>query len=1228
MTRVCVVSTMGVSKVTENGEKSMEVWYFCRFSPPKVTSENCPLSSDGEMDPHSDTVEDDGGGEENSMDVISQLPEQDNRATQAIVDTGLHVEQDTIVGGMDNNNRDVSEGDSSAGKGVAGGGGDINVEEQLVMIEEMVHEMKQGFVIAMEELTKIQEGDNHLQRRMQDHRDSVDRVISSFREQQSKHKSDLIADIRREIREDQERHQQNFTDMIATLKNDINTVSGHLREVLDLQKGLQQKVSVLQTERDVLLEELVKNGAVSERVRHQLVQREDSLTRLQKSDRVGRDGFDAGGTVEDDVTASACKCLSLLQALEERCILPDLSDSSDDDDVRAATQQWKKNSGEKSSHQTPAPDTFTEYQTRDTAERQQSVQDIIDSEREYCGQLWSLLDGYLTPLQEGLYVSTRELNLLLPPSLQQLYDEHCQILHILEDRLQHWTWGGMVGDVFAKMTDTQTGNLMSLYKEYLSDFPAAINCLRRQVTQSRKFRDFIKREDRPNSGDIVSLLTAPIRRIPQYSLLLQQLLKNTAVSHPDQYTLQSTLTRLRNFVDQFSDEITHTVSHDKDTIRMVAPSLRSSPSGSSCDTGQPASARDSGIHSNGEEQHSQQSYNRSYTPDWVEMTSNYREGRGAQQRLAAQSQPDLTFGRHSTGQLPKGYQGDGSIATRPPVSDKMSHHKRYKLKKKGDRQGGYYQTGSQSNLPPDYATTYSLPHHRHRPASAIDFISRHESSQLRHSHEHLHSRPQSAMGLSGVPSNRSRPSHHQIISRRHQDNAMNRSMPGTINTSHSSSMIHSTHLNNSFPAQRSFSPFPHDSPRILVNGHRRESYPDSYHGITGSNYGVYGDEDHGITSAHSLKYSDTNRHYMDNSHSEPHYSEDLDLAVSLADSLSDQATATQQDGITHRTMSQGFDTQITSPGSEDRGPGLETASSHNKSDRSMHTSDLQLNLESVQDTRSDTDEARIQQPVMCSDSSDQPNSSFDESVRSESRNSEHKMEESSDIVTMSQSQSPSHSSDTELRKVPPASDTTLTPTPNTVSHTNGNTSQLSLSSHTRRLDINPFENSVLSFDERMLSNHKPQHKSHGVERPQSDIFNSRTRNTSRLSSPFPQPRPADFAPDLHTSPDETDGLQAKKDSKKKKEKTKRYNSMENLSKSSEDVSSKKTFKSSLKHFFGKKKGSVRMDKLEAQFAKEHGLDCIPPGPSCQGGNSILNNNNDTKIPLVKLMDQHKSCSTA
>ncbi|XP_046559861.1 rho guanine nucleotide exchange factor 33-like [Haliotis rubra] len=769
------------------------------------------------MDPHADTVEDDGDGEENSMDVISHLPEQeDNGATHVNVDTGRQVEQDTIVGGMDNSNRDVSEGDGSASKGVAGEGGDINVEEQLVMIEEMVHEMKQGFVIAMEELTKIQEGDNHLQRRMQDHRDSVDRVISSFREQQSKHKSDLIADIRREIREDRERHQQNFTDMISTLKNDINTVSGHLREVLDLQKGLQHKVSALQTERDVLLTELVKNGAVSERVRHQLVQREDSLTRLQKSDRVGRDGCDAVGAVEDDVTASACKCLSLLQALEERCILPDLSDSSDDDDVRAATQQWKKNSGEKSSHQTSAPETFADYQTRDTAERQQSVQDIIDSEREYCGQLWSLLDGYLTPLQEGLYVSTRELNLLLPPSLQQLYDEHCHILHILEDRLQHWSWGGMVGDVFAKMTDTQTGNLMSLYKEYLSDFPAAINCLRRQVTQSRKFRDFIKREDRPNSGDIVSLLTAPIRRIPQYSLLLQQLLKNTVVSHPDQYTLQSTLTRLRNFVDQFSDEITHTVSHDKDTIR-------------------------------------------SYTPDWVEMTSNYREGRGPQQRLSAQSQPDLTFGRHSTGQLPKGYQEDGSVATRPPVSDKMSHHKRYKLKKKGDRQGGYYQTGSQTNLPPDYATTYSLPHHRHRPASAIDFISRHESSQLRHSHEHLHNRPQSAMGLPGVPSNRSRPSHHQIISRRHQDSAMNRSMPGTINTSHSSSMIHSTHLNNSFPAQRSFSPFPHDSPRILVNGHRRESYPDSCHGIPGSSYGVYGDEDHGITSAHSLKYTDPNR---------------------------------------------------------------------------------------------------------------------------------------------------------------------------------------------------------------------------------------------------------------------------------------------------------------------------------------------------------------------------------
>ena len=42
--------------------------------------------------------------------------------------------------------------------------------------------------------------------------------------------------------------------------------------------------------------------------------------------------------VEDGVTASACKCLSLLQALEEKCRLPELPDSSDED----AFQQWSQ----------------------------------------------------------------------------------------------------------------------------------------------------------------------------------------------------------------------------------------------------------------------------------------------------------------------------------------------------------------------------------------------------------------------------------------------------------------------------------------------------------------------------------------------------------------------------------------------------------------------------------------------------------------------------------------------------------------------------------------------------------------------------------------------------------------------------------------------------------------------------------------------------------------------
>ncbi len=55
-------------------------------------------------------------------------------------------------------------------------------------------------------------------------------------------------------------------------------------------------------------------------------------------------------------------------------------------------------------------------------------------------------------------------------------------------------------------------------------------------SSNKQFKEFIEQaEQRPelNFSDLESLLILPIQRIPQYNMLLSDLLKNTWTEHPD-----------------------------------------------------------------------------------------------------------------------------------------------------------------------------------------------------------------------------------------------------------------------------------------------------------------------------------------------------------------------------------------------------------------------------------------------------------------------------------------------------------------------------------------------------------------------------------------------------------------------------------------------------------------------------------------------------------------------
>ena len=98
-----------------------------------------------------------------------------------------------------------------------------------------------------------------------------------------------------------------------------------------------------------------------------------------------------------------------------------------------------------------------------TVHREEAARDIVDAEREYCTQIWSLVDNFMNPLREEEIVSLRECNILFPAYIPLIYEQHCIMLRKLEERMRKWKFSGVVGDIFAKLTDSQDVRVLYLF---------------------------------------------------------------------------------------------------------------------------------------------------------------------------------------------------------------------------------------------------------------------------------------------------------------------------------------------------------------------------------------------------------------------------------------------------------------------------------------------------------------------------------------------------------------------------------------------------------------------------------------------------------------------------------------------------------------------------------------------------------------------------------------------
>ncbi|OCT77823.1 hypothetical protein XELAEV_18028920mg [Xenopus laevis] len=175
------------------------------------------------------------------------------------------------------------------------------------------------------------------------------------------------------------------------------------------------------------------------------------------------------------------------------------------------------------------------------ARRQNAARDLLESERKYVLNLTHILKIRATLQGADLKRATKERS-FFPSSLRYLIQHHLDLLHVLQERVIKWSREGILGDMFLKLTNDEN-NFLDYYVAYLKDLPESISVIHIVV---------LKEAEEDIKSDLYILLFHVVQRIPEYLILLQNILKFTEQEHPDYYLLLVCVQRLRVFISHYS----------------------------------------------------------------------------------------------------------------------------------------------------------------------------------------------------------------------------------------------------------------------------------------------------------------------------------------------------------------------------------------------------------------------------------------------------------------------------------------------------------------------------------------------------------------------------------------------------------------------------------------------------------------------------------------------------
>uniref|UniRef100_A0A7N8YI86 Rho guanine nucleotide exchange factor 10 n=1 Tax=Mastacembelus armatus TaxID=205130 RepID=A0A7N8YI86_9TELE len=200
----------------------------------------------------------------------------------------------------------------------------------------------------------------------------------------------------------------------------------------------------------------------------------------------------------------------------------------------------------------PAPDGLSQQQV---LVRRCILGSILDSEKNYLDALKRILEQYEKPLSqiEPRLLSDRKLKMTFY-RVREILQCHFLFQIALASRVAEWDNLEMIGDVF--VASFSKSMVLDAYSEYVNNFSTAMAVVRKTCASKPGFLEFLKHRQETSTDRITlyGLMMKPIQRFPQFILLLQDMLKNTPVGHPDRLPLQMALTELETLAEKLNEK--------------------------------------------------------------------------------------------------------------------------------------------------------------------------------------------------------------------------------------------------------------------------------------------------------------------------------------------------------------------------------------------------------------------------------------------------------------------------------------------------------------------------------------------------------------------------------------------------------------------------------------------------------------------------------------------------